>query len=151
MENIISIKKLEESFYKENPLKESLHDGSNGDIEQNKIRGYGVLIVRINEGMLFGIPLRSHISHHNGYITIGEKGLDYTKSVIIKDLSYISSESFKIPQEQYIKIKEKNLYIRERFEKYVKKYIKAVNRNDKNILKEYKYSTLQNYHKELGI
>lgn len=149
---LIKIVKLQEAFFKQNgDLVEALHQGSGGDIDAAKTRGYGVVTVRIEEGLLFGIPLRSHISHKNAFITNGTKGLDYTKAVLISDETHVSQDPFNIPQDEYVKIADRELFIRERFEKFIKRYIKAAKSGDKNILGEYRYSTLQNYHAELKI
>lgn len=149
---IIKVVKLDEEFYKENGnLVEALHEGATGDLALEKTRGYGVVTVRIESGMLFGIPLRSHITHSSSFITTGTKGLDYTKAVLIKNESHVSQDAFHIPQDEFVKIADRELHIRERFEKYIKKYVKAANAGDKNILREYRYSTLQNYHEELNI
>lgn len=149
---LIKIVKLKEAFFKENnDLVESLHQGTGGDVEAGKTRGYGVVTVRIEGGLLFGIPLRSHIKHKAAFITDGTKGLDYSKAVLISDEDHVSQDPFTIPQHEYVKIADRELHIRERFEKYIKKYIKAANAGDKNVLNEYRYSTLQNYHAELKI
>jgi protein AbiQ len=149
---IIKVVKLDEEFYQENSnLVEALHEGVTGDLALEKTRGYGVVTVRIESGMLFGIPLRSHITHSSSFITTGTKGLDYTKAVLIKNENHVSQDAFHIPQDEFVKIADRELHIRERFEKYIKKYVKAANAGDKNILREYRYSTLQNYHEELNI
>lgn len=149
---IIKLVKLADEFFAENSdLIEALHTGPGGDVTAEKTRGYGVVTVRIENGMLFGIPLRSHITHRSAFITKNTKGLDYTKAVLIKDQNHVSQDSFLIPQDEFVKIANRELFIRERFEKYVKKYIKAANSGDKNILREYQFSTLQNYHAELMI
>lgn len=109
------------------------------------------MVVRIDNGLLFGIPLRSHITHRSAFITAGTKGLDYTKAVLIKNENHVSRSAFHIPQDEFVKIADRELFIRERFEKYIKKYIKAAISGDNNILREYRFSTLQNYHEELGI
>lgn len=149
---IIRVTKLKASFFQENiDLVEALHTGSEGDIAAEKTRGYGVLIVRMENGMVFGIPLRSHISHHMAFITKGTKGLDYTKAVLIRNEEHISREEFHIPQDEYVRIAERQVYIREKFEKYIKKYVRAARAGDQNILREYRFSTLQNYHIDLRI
>lgn len=149
---IIRVVKLEDEFFTENSdLIEALHTGAGGDIAAEKTRGYGVVTVRIENGMLFGIPLRSHITHSSAFITKQTKGLDYTKAVLIKNETHVSQDAFHIPQDEFVKIADRELFIRERFEKYIKKYVKAGNSGDKNILREYRFSTLQNYHEELEI
>jgi protein AbiQ len=149
---ILKIVKLEEAFFKETAdLVEALHTGAGGDRAAEKTRGYGVVIVRIENGLLFGIPLRSHITHSSAFITAGTKGLDYTKAVLIKNESHVSRSAFHIPQNEFVRIADREQFIRERFEKYIKKYIKAAKAGDRNILREYRFSTLQNYHDELGL
>jgi len=147
---ILKIAKLEDAFFQQNSdLKEALHTSPQGDRAQGKERGYGVVVVRLQDGITFGIPLRSNMSHKNGFPTAGTKGLDYSKAVIIKNEQHIKNEPFVIPSSEFTKISDRELFIRERFEKYIKKYIKAVKSGDKNILREYKFSTLVNYHDEL--
>ncbi|MFD1744185.1 type III toxin-antitoxin system TenpIN family toxin [Rhizobium helianthi] len=149
---IIKIVKLNDDFFNENSgLVEALHTGAGGDVAAEKTRGYGVVMVRLENGMLFGIPLRSHITHRSSFLTKDTKGLDYSKAVLIKDESHVSDEAFHIPQDEFVKIADRELFIRERFEKYIKKYIKAANAGDRNVLREYRFSTLQNYHQELMI
>lgn len=149
---ILKIVKLGDEFFKENSgLVEALHTGAGGDAAAEKTRGYGVVVVGIDNGLLFGIPLRSHITHRSAFITAGTKGLDYTKAVLIKNENHVSRSAFHIPQDEFVKIADRELFIRERFEKYIKKYIKAAISGDNNILREYRFSTLQNYHEELGI
>jgi protein AbiQ len=158
---LIKIVKLKEDFFNKNKdLIEALHQGDEGDVNANKTRGYGVITIRIEGGLLFGIPLRSHIKHKAAFITDrskglfitdGLKGLDYSKAVLIEDENHVSEEPFNIPQDEYVKIADRELFIRERFEKYIKKYIKSANSGDNNVLYEYRYSTLQNYHVELKI
>lgn len=147
---IFKIAKLEDAFFNTNSdLKEALHTSPEGDRAQGKERGYGVVIVRLEGGITFGIPLRSNMKHKHGFSTVESKGLDYSKAVIIKDPAHIKKEPFVIPSKEFIKISDRELFIRERFEKYIKKYIKAVKNGDENILREYKFSTLVNYHDEL--
>lgn len=149
---LIKLVKLDDEFFEENSnLIEALHKGTGGDTAAEKTRGYGVVTVRIENGLVFGIPLRSHITHRNAFITAGTKGLDYTKAVLIKDKRHVSQDAFHIPQDEFVKIADRELHIRDRFEKFIKKYVKAANSGDANILREYRFSTLQNYHTELGI
>jgi protein AbiQ len=149
---LIKVVKLKDEFFERNTnLVESLHHGIKGDVAAGKSRGYGVVTIRLEGGLLFGIPLRSHIKHKAAFITEGTKGLDYSKAVLITNSDHVSQDPFTIPQQEYVKIADRELHIRERFEKYVKKYIKGATSGDKNILNEYRYSTMQNYHAELKI
>lgn len=155
MTSIFEIRQLTADFYKENNLVEMLDKGA------DKGRGYGVLLVKV-EGYKFAIPFRSRmLKHHKANYTTriykdGDKevrhGLDYTKAVIIKEDRYVSNRTFFLEQQSdFIKISQKEHFIKSQFEKYVKKYIRALEKEDKNILNslDYRYSTLQNYHNEL--
>ena len=151
--------KLTNSFYRDNVhLKEAL-DNQNGNWTSQKVRGYGLVVISINT-LTFAIPLRSNIRHKSSFIVtksttygILGKGLDYSKALLITDMSYILvNDPFMIPSDEYKKLSDKENHIRESFEKYIKKYISAVKNHDMNILcsNDYRYSTLQNYHTELG-
>lgn len=145
----MKISKLLPVFYhNNNHLSETL-DGSGTPGEKN--RGYGILIIEIHNDLRFGIPLRSNLHHKYGFKTIGEKGLDYSKAVLIKNTAFIG-QSFKIPHDEYLKIKAREYFITSRFQKYVERYIKLANKGDTNALQQsYRYTTLVNYHAELGI
>jgi protein AbiQ len=81
---------------------------------------------------------------------VDDKGLDYSKAVLISNPAHVS-EAFKIPAEQYVMIADRAAFIAERFEKYVKRYMLGVQKGDANILRRYTFSTLQNYHAALKI
>jgi len=155
----VQLKKLDNSFYINNThLKEAL-DNHNGNWTQGKVRGYGVVIISINN-LSFAIPLRSNIKHKSSYITVRSnqkglegKGLDFTKALLITEQKYISHLLFKISTDEHKKLANKEHYITNKFEKYVSKYIVATQKSDHNILKSsnYRFSTLCNYHVELGL
>jgi protein AbiQ len=155
----MQLKKLDNSFYVANAhLKEAL-DNHNGNWTQGKVRGYGIVIISINN-LLFAIPLRTNIKHKSAYITVKSnhkgvegKGLDFTKALLILDKKYISNLPFKISPNEHKKLADKEHYITSKFEKYVAKYISAVEIADKNILNNssYRFSTLCNYHDVLGL
>ncbi|WP_408673193.1 type III toxin-antitoxin system TenpIN family toxin [Xenorhabdus doucetiae] len=124
-----------------------------------KTRGHGIVIINIHK-LTFAIPLRTSIKHNAAYITQKTnqkgskgKGLDYSKALLITNPKYVSDEIFLIPAEQHKKIQGKECFITNKFEKYVEKYIKAVKTSDKHVLNslEYRFTTLQNYHNQLGI
>lgn len=137
----MKLAKLEQVFFTQNAhLVEVLH----------KQRGYGIVVISVAGGLTFGIPLRSHIKHGACFRTVGDAGLDYSKALMITDPAHLGG-SFKIPPNEYVKIADREIFITQRFEKYVEKYISGVRKNDANILREYQYSTLQNYHVELQV
>jgi protein AbiQ len=83
----------------------------------------------------------------------GNKGLDFSKALLITKDSYISAFPFKIPSNQHKNLLNKEYFISQKFQKYILKYVKAVHNKDKNILnsKEYRFTTLINFHDRLGI
>ena len=150
--------KLEHKFYAENShLKEAL-DNHQGNWEKGKIRGYGIVLVNYGQHQ-FAIPLRSNINHKACFLTSGQnsqsnnirKGLDFSKALLIKDPNYISRELFKISDKKHDILKSKEHYIKNKFNQYIEKYIRALLKSDQRILNlpEYRFTTLQNYHLEL--
>jgi protein AbiQ len=155
----MKLKKLDSSFYSDNTHLVEILDCLNGNWQTGKIRGYGVVVISINS-LTFAIPLRSNIRHHAAYITVKSairgvkgKGLDFSKALLISKTSHVSNELFKISSSEFKSLKNKEVFITQKFEKYVDHYIKAVNASDQHILQndEYRFSTLINYHTELGL
>jgi len=145
----MQISKLHPDFYSNNKHLTETLDGTGARGEKN--RGYGIVVIEVNNGMLFGIPLRSNLNHKHGFKTFGGKGLDYSKAVLIENTALVG-QPFKIPNNEYIKIKDREHFITSRFQKYVERYIVLVNKGDKNALQQsYRYTTLVNYHDELGL
>lgn len=158
----MQLKKLDPSFYNDHTHLIQALDNVNGAWQAGKTRGYGIVLISINN-LVFGIPLRSNIPHKAAYLTVRNspsvkgppfgKGLDFSKALLITKTSYISTEVFKIPAEEHKKLASKQPYIAQTFQKYVERYIAAVSKSDLHILNsiEYRYTTLQNYHIELGL
>ena len=148
----MDIRKLDHSFYKDNThLVQTL----------DKTRGYGIVVISLRGGLKFGIPLRSNLPNAACFVTKTEivggqeqkKGLDYSKAVLIANDTYVSAAVFMIPTDEKDSISKKSQEIADAFEKYVEKYIHAVKNSHKYTLgnREYRFTTLQNYHSELGI
>ena len=118
-------------------------------------RPYAVHLIEYNH-LIFAIPIRSNITHEFSYKTIKEKnkskGLDFTKTVIINDLKYLSKQPVRINQEEYLKLDKNRHFIEKKMLSYLKIYKKALQKpntnKNKNILSK---STLQYFHKELSI
>ncbi len=145
----MKIVKLDPSFfYNNNHLIEVMDSQENPST--TKTRGYGVVMIDINN-LTFGIPLRSNTKHKNCFKIKKNKSLDYTKAVLIEHISYIG-DSFLISPDEYKAIQEKSHYIQTSFEKYVEKYIENVRKENHSALnREYRFTTLINYHKQLGL
>lgn len=148
----MELRKLSESFYAQNTHLVEVLDKTNNSWTGGKTRGYGIVVVEV-AGLKFGIPLRSNMNHRFGFITVSseKKGLDYTKAVLLSKDEYISDAEFAIPTAEYIAIKDNTDDIAKEFNKFVNKYVRAAKNNDANVLNYYRYSTLKNYHVELGI
>lgn len=112
-------------------------------------RPYACLTIELN-GILFAVPFRHHIRHQYAFHTIGEAGLDYTKSVIITNMLFLSDDKPSIESKEFAIIKRKEQKIRYGLSKYVNQYKRAIKHRDnprsKNILK---YSTLKYFEEYL--
>ena len=159
----MELKKLDSSFYTDNPtVKEALDfDMTLGAWSQRKVRGHGVVQISFNN-LTFAIPVRSTIKHSASLILEVDRtrhdvkgmGLDYSKALLIKKESHISSNVFVLKSKSAgKKLVSKENHITSQFTKYVKKYISAIKKSDARVLNslEYRFTTLINYHKELGI
>ncbi len=150
------LKKLSEQFYKDNYNLQEALDNINGSWINGKTRGYGVVLIELND-LTFAIPLRTRVNHKACFVTKKSapfrKGLDYSKALLISKPEYVTNDSFIIPSDEHRLLIDKSYIITKEFSKYVEKYIKAVNRKDIKLLDNvsYRYTTLINYHKELGI
>lgn len=144
------IQKLEDLFFEENTHLVEVLDKRQGKWDGEKKRGYGILLIEL-KNLRFGIPLRSHINHQSCFKTTADKGLDFSKAVLLVKDDYISEAPFMIPADEFIKIKDRTHFIQGKFSKYVDKYVKSVQRQDANALRSYRFSTLCNYHSELGL
>lgn len=165
-EREMELKKLDASFYVDNPIIiQALEFDivSNTWMGESKTRGHGVVQITINS-LVFAIPVRSNISHNASFILEKNKdkrntrvkgmGLDYSKALLIRDSSHVSNNIFLLRSKPAgKKLQGKQQHITSSFQKYVHKYVDAVQKNDKNILNqlEYRFTTLVNYHIELGL
>lgn len=90
------------------------------------------------------------LKKENAFHTIGEAGLDYTKSVIITDALFLSDEKPSIESREFAIIKREENKIRYGLAKYVNQYKRAMRHQDNprslNILK---YSTLKYFEEYL--
>ncbi|MBN8740403.1 MAG: hypothetical protein BGP24_22425 [Lysobacterales bacterium 69-70] len=142
--------KLTPQFFEENSSLKEVLDREKGVWVGEKTRGYGIVLIDY-KSLRFGLPLRTSIKHHYCFQTEDSKGLDYSKAVLLQKDGYISDQPFKIPQDEFLKIANSTHHIGQMFSKYVSNYVRGVLKADQNILRQYRFSTLQNYHKELGV
>ncbi|MBU4630932.1 hypothetical protein HRJ41_26005 (plasmid) [Pseudomonas sp. BF61] len=149
------LRKLETLFYDENTHLVEVLDKSGAHWDSSgKTRGYGIVIIELN-GLRFGIPLRSRIRPANKhcFITTDRKGLDYSKAVLLAKDEYVSNVPFHIPNDEIKKLRDSEHIIGKQFGKYVERYVKYAKADPTATVlqREYLYSTLVNYHVELGI
>jgi protein AbiQ len=145
---------LTESFYKSaiNNIKEMEHKNN---------RPYAMVIIKIYNNT-FAIPLRSGIKHNRCYETMKEdpksvKGLDYSKALIVLSRDIDSRRKPTINQEEFNVLRGKERIIAEQFKKYLEDYREIIIKKQSGI-KLYsieetliEFSTLQNYHVQIGI
>ena len=132
---------LENNFYKDYSTCREILKKTN--------RPYAVFLIKLNN-LTFAVPVRSHITHKYSIKTIGNKGLDFSKAVVINDRQkYISK---KYAYREYQIIMEQKWKITKKMEDYIKKYKKAL--KDTSIPANKilcNSSCLQYFHAELGI
>jgi protein AbiQ len=132
-------------------LKETIHD---------KSRPHGIVTISVN-GLTFAIPLRSNMNHPYGVVldTVvknkkrSKRGLDFTKALIITDeATELGSYHSVSKAQKEVLIRQKKMIINQ-FQKYVADYVNAVKNDIANTVNSnaYQYSTLCNYHAELGL
>ncbi|MCL2184595.1 MAG: hypothetical protein FWB86_01905 [Treponema sp.] len=122
-------------------------------------RPYYVTLLEL-DGLIYAIPLRSHITHSYCYIADNSdgqnKGLDYSKAVVISDVAkYIDSNPVTIRQHEYNVLKQNEYLINKQFSSYVKAYKKEIKRRKKNpslpVSSLCRFSALKYFHNELGL
>lgn len=149
---MIKTRSLTPAFHKQNPsIKEALED---------KKRGYGIVTITVNN-LIFGIPVRTRLNHPHGIVldtiikknVICKRGLDFTKALLISNPSEQLGTTFILADKQLEKLHKDAYVIKNKFEKYVNRYVKAVQNGNTYTLQggAYMYTTLVNYHNELGI
>jgi len=124
------------------------------EIERKAIRPYIMLKVVIN-GIDFGLPLRSGISHKYAFWTDKSKkcGVDYSKAVVIQDSTYIDTGNKpRVRPDEHSVLLGKDYIIKTGFLRYIEIYKNALNNlqidRNKTLCK---CSTLQYFHNEIGI
>lgn len=95
------------------------------EILKKRNRPYVCLAIKIN-GTTYAIPMRHHISHKYCFRTGDESGLDYTKAVVITDITDVQKFNAKIDQGEFSRIKGKEQAIVKGMEDFIKIYKKAI-------------------------
>lgn len=149
---------LTQDYFRDNVNYEEMLDHLN-TTKQSK-RQYLFVEIKYKDNNIL-IPLRSHLPKNKhigdiGYpIPSSEKpnaGLDFRKIIIVNDENYIENPKFpKIPKSQQHIIQQNYLTIENKAIQYIKGYIKSSLKNRHRRDKKYRFSTLHNFHQELGI
>lgn len=126
-------------------------------------RPYSCLLIQSHYGYFICIPYRSHIHHKYAYQfrnSIRSKrtnsGLDYSKIVIIQKSEYIGTEDAIIDKDEFNETRDHIEYIKRDAQKYIDNYVntllgESMKYDKKEFERIYQYSTLQYFHKELGV
>ncbi|MBR2189286.1 MAG: hypothetical protein IJ860_07775 [Eubacterium sp.] len=113
------------------------------EILKKKDRPYYCVSIKI-DGHLFAIPLRHHIRHAYGFLTVGDAGLDYTKAVLVDDPSFIASDKPKIDSREWNILRSNEDLIFKGFSRYLRQYKRGLLKADNpRSIKLMKFSTLQ--------
>ena len=150
------ILKLTDAFYTAYPHKQY------PEILMKNQRGYNCLLIQSYYGYFICIPFRSNIYHTSSFIFKGtqrskthKSGLDYSKTIIVKNPDYITSEEAMIDKDEYMKTYKYIKRIKREILNYVDKYVLHMNKtklmNPKEFNKKYGMTTLKYFHKELEI
>ena len=142
------------------------------EFQDDPFRGHGIMVYKIRN-LIFAIPLRSklkpsiakfsNIIPYKTYLCEEDgkeylAGMDLSKSLIVEeDCIDISSDFiFRDPNEKTFYFSKFN-YIHTKLDNYISKYIRICSDLENgipvtaNTLRPYRYSTLRNFHSELGI
>ena len=99
--------------------------GAFPEILKKRNRPYACLAIRI-DGVTYAIPFRHHITHKHAFLTGDDKGLDYTKAIIIKDRSFIGLIGVQVDQTEFNALKGKEGRIAAGMRSFVNTYRKAL-------------------------
>ncbi len=148
---------LTQDFYKDYPQHKYR------EIARKNNRPYNCLLIESMYGYFICIPYRTHISHKNAFrfkhsirSILNKSGLDYSKVLLISKGTYIGTSTAVVDQDEYKETRDNIDYIVNDIVKYIDEYVGYLcNKPNKitanKFYKNYKYSTLQYFHNELGI
>lgn len=122
------------------------------EIEMKRERPYVRAIVRVG-GVVFAVPMRSHINHPHVLWTNKENGcgLDFSKTVVLTKREYIDFENTpNIRQNEFDSLKGKESIVEQKLLQYIRQYKKAKLRLDVPRNKTLcEYSTLQYFEEHI--
>ena len=157
MDYAVEIYKLSSNFYTDYPKTQY------PELMQKDNRPYTCLLIETKDEYFICVPFRSNITHKDAFLfkntrrsTSSHSGLDYRKTVIIKDMKYIdSSTPAIIDTDEYVATIANIERIVSEVNKYVDKYINHIQQisilHTREFERHYQYSTLQYFHDILGL
>jgi len=150
-DNDFEIRRLSSEFYNAYPHEQY------PEMEYKPERPYLVLLFYVDSNR-FALPFRTNIRHEYCYKfknsnrpTNSVSGIDYTKAVVVNDDRYIG-ERADIDDLEHAELAGNFISIANGFITYVRNYCRCIKKEISDKGKDkYRYSTLQYFHKELGI
>ena len=132
------------------------------ELLQKESRVYNCLVIDTMYDYYICIPFRTEMHHKNGYKFKASKrsrahqsGLDYSKIVILKDSSFLSSDSAIVDDDEYNETVTHIRQIAKGASNYVQNYVLHVQGDalldPHDFLWRYGFSTLKYFHEELGL
>jgi len=119
------------------------------EILEKRNRPYVCALVRQGR-YTFAVPFRHHIGHKHAFFTVGDAGLDYSKTVVISDVAYISDEDPTVDTREFRKINANMDRIQRELRQYIKLYKKAtMYRSNPHYASILRYSALQYFEEYL--
>ena len=125
-------------------------------------RPYNCLLIETHYDYYICVPFRTEIHYEYAYRFHTSKrsrqhcsGLDYTKSVIINNSKYISSQNALVDQDEFKETMRNLSLITKKAVQFVEDYVacqhNVLSMHPAEYRRRYAYTTLQYFHKELGI
>ena len=157
LEYVVDVCQLSCDFYNAYPSNQY------PEIMRKTGRPYTCLLIETNDDYFICIPFRSSIRHNEAFLFTNTKrslsarsGLDYKKVVLIKNLSYIDSNTpVVVDNDEYVMMMANVEIIIKEIEDYIKTYVNHVNGSSvlhkREFLRHYEFSTLPYFHEILGI
>ncbi len=148
---------LSQQFYADYP------EAQYKEILKKQNRPYNCLLIQSHYGYFICIPYRTEINHKYAYKFKNSKrskkhksGLDYSKMAIIQKVEYLEQFDAVIDREEYKETRDNIEYIKKDAQEYIDNYVNQIlgislKYDEKEFQRIYQYSTLQYFHKELGV
>lgn len=153
-EHGFKIFRLTDDFYDQYPPSQYI------EILDNRTRPYNCILFELNNNYYACIPYRSEISHQYAYhfrrsirSVQHKSGLDYTKTIIIKNYEYLDASQAVVDHDEYIETVMNIHRIKDEVLNFIRTYQKHITGEEvlhpREFRRRYAYSTLKYFHVEL--